>query len=169
MAISSARSIPLSRRANKADVAGWFGVSLVAVDGWIRRGCPAVQQGKKGTPWVFDLLEVAEWRFSGKVSADDDAPFDPERLSPTDRRAWYEGEDKRISIAHRMGDLVTVDEYRDELARILKPIADCLETLPDVLERKCGLPPDAVIMMQAIIDEQRAALADRLTDTDAAA
>lgn len=125
-----------------------------------------VQTGNRGTPWVFDLLDVAQWRFSGGVT-DPDNVTDPENMSPTDRRAWYEGEDKRISIAVRMGDLVTVGDYRDELARVLKPIADCLETLPDVLERKCSLSPDAVIIMQQVIDEQRAALADRLTDAAA--
>lgn len=165
MPVSPARDVPLNRRANKADLAAWFGVTLGAVDGWIRRGCPAIQRGKQGTPWVFDLRDVAEWRYSGgRDLPDDDEPVEPERLHPKDRKDWYDGEARRIAIARQMGELVTIDEYRDELAAVLKEVAACLETLPDVLERKCGLSPETVEMMQQTIDDQRAMLADRLTD-----
>ena len=60
MTIGLAKSIPARRRANKAELAEWFDVSLNAITGWIARGCPVVQRGGVGTPWVFDLLEVAQ-------------------------------------------------------------------------------------------------------------
>lgn len=163
MAFSQAPHIPAIRKANKIDLAEWFGVSLPAVDGWVRRGCPYVQKGQKGTPWVFDLRDVAEWRFSGNQPVTDDA-LDPERMPPKDRKDWYDGEKVRIALERERGQLVTLDEYRQEMARVLKEIAATLETLPDVLERKCSLAPDAVITMQGILDDIRTGLADRIID-----
>lgn len=143
------------RKANKALVADFFGVSVPAVDGWIRRGCPYVQRGDKGRPWVFDLLQVAEWRFSGNQP---DTDKNPEDMAPKERRDWYEGEKVRIDIETRAGNLITLDQYREEMARILKCISSALETLPDVLERKCALQPATVSAMQDEIDRERSLL-----------
>lgn len=94
----------------------------------------------------------------------DGAPFDPESpdTNPKDRKDWYEGEKVRVDLEVRRGNLVTLDEYRAEIARILKSLAGTLETLPDVLERSCGLQPSVVVALQNEIDRERAALADRL-------
>ena len=89
----------VERRVNKAELATWFEVSLPTIEAWIRKGMPIAQRGSRGVPWVIDLLEVAEWRFSGR--ADNDGEIDPERLSPADRKAWYEGEARRRDLQER--------------------------------------------------------------------
>lgn len=150
------------RRANKADVAVWFDVSTQTVDAWIRRGCPAIQRGRVGAPWVFDLRDVAEWRYAGTSAHDPDEVTDPESMPPRDRKDWYDGEEKRIRVEKERGTLVSADIYREEMSRVLKEIAITLETLPDVLERKCNLSPDAVLIMQKILDDQRTQLANRI-------
>lgn len=86
-----------TRLANKSEVAEWFEVSLPAVNGWIRRGCPYVQRGGQSAPWTFDLLAVAEWRYSRDVEASQ-APSDPDAMPPLDRKYWYEGEKIRRDV-----------------------------------------------------------------------
>ncbi len=79
-------------------------------------------------------------------------------MSPKERKDWYEGEKVRVGLEVEKGNLITIDEYRAEMARILKQVAGTLETLPDVLERKCALSPDAVLRAQEEIDKERALL-----------
>jgi phage terminase Nu1 subunit (DNA packaging protein) len=151
--------VPSARQANKAQVAEWFNVSVATVDAWLRRGCPSVQRGDKSHAWVFDLLYVAEWRF-GKPEKEEN--INPEDMSPKERRDWYEGEKVRVELEISKGNLITLDQYREELARILKQLANTLETLPDTLERKCALPPASISAMQAELDKERMALVARL-------
>ena len=87
-------------------------------------------------------------------------------MTPKERKDWYEGEKVRVGLEVEKGNLITLDEYRREMARILKKIATTLETLPDTLERQCALPPDVVSKMQDAIDRERALLAHALVDND---
>lgn len=152
------------RKANRAEVAEWFEVSLPTVSAWIRSGCPFIQKGGRGTPWVFDLLAVAEWRYSREskpdIPAKDSNGFDPDDLAPKDRKDWYEGEKTRVFLEEKRRNLITLDEYRTEMARMLKHVAHAFEVIPDTLERKCALEPPVVIAMQTEIDALRAWLAD---------
>ena len=162
--VVAAIHLPPSRRANKALVADFFGVAITSVDGWVRRGCPYIQRGERGTPWVFDLLQVAEWRFGGGKT--EDIERNPEDMTPKERKDWYEGEKVRVSLEIEKGNLITLDQYREELSRILKQIANTLEVLPDVLERKCALQTAVVSALQNELDKERAALVSKLEITD---
>jgi phage terminase Nu1 subunit (DNA packaging protein) len=157
-------AVPAARKANKALLAAWFGVSVPTVDSWLRRGCPYSQRGDKGNPWVFDLMEVARWRFGHVATPGDDRS--PEDLSPKERKDWYEGEKVRVGLEVEKGNLITLDEYRTEMARILKRVATTLETLPDTLERKCALAPEIVAKMQDELDKERSLLASALVSDD---
>lgn len=46
---------------NRAELAKAFGISLVTVDAYIRRGLPFDQRGSKGKPWIFDSVAVSDW------------------------------------------------------------------------------------------------------------
>lgn len=88
-------------------MAEFFGVSTQAVDGWIRRGCPCVQRGGQGRAWVFDLLEVAKWRFG--VAETKPGQIDPEDLSPKERLDWYKGNRERDAHAKEQDVLIPFD------------------------------------------------------------
>lgn len=152
------------RKANKSETAAWFEVHVNTVDSWIRAGCPYLEKGGANARWSFDLLAVAEWRYSRKskpdIPAKDSNGFDPDGLAPKDRKDWYEGEKTRVFLEEKRRNLITLDEYRTEMARMLKHIAHAFEVLPDTLERKCALEPSVVIAMQTEIDALRAWLAD---------
>lgn len=161
MSVKSAPHTPESRRANKAEVAEFFGVSIPAVDGWIRRGCPAVQRGQRGVPWVFDLLAVAEWRFTpAKVEEPADAdipPSDPQE-------AWYywRAKRERRNFELEEQEVMHRDEHRREMSKMAKEMAATWDMFPDMLERDCGLEPEAIEAVERLIDDQRYQLYQRV-------
>ncbi|WP_249436450.1 DUF1441 family protein, partial [Escherichia coli] len=57
--------------------------------------------------------------------------------------------------------------HRREFAIWAKAVVQVLETLPDILERDCGLQPAAVSRVQSIIDDLRDQIALRVTEAGA--
>ncbi len=151
--------IPQCRKANKAALAAFFGVSLPAIDSWVRRGCPVLQEGSSGTPWVFDLLAVADWRAGRKPAL----PHDIEAMSPRERLDFVRAEREKLKLSEEMGQLIPAAEVERVLSEAFKSLALALSTLPDALERGCGLPPDAVARAQHLIDDARESLYASLT------
>ena len=151
----------VERRVNKAELAAWFDVSLPTIEAWIRRGMPISQRGSRGVPWVIDILEVAEWRFSGR--ADNDGETDPERLSPSDRKAWYEGEARRRDLQERDRELIQAIEVEQAIRTAFAAIGQSLRSIPDNLERRIGISPAVAEQIEEILDEEMTALADRLS------
>lgn len=145
------KPVPERRKANKAEVAEFFDVSIPAVDGWCRRGCPYIQRGQRGTQWIFDLRAVAEWYYKGTdVQLDD-----PEKMTPKDRLDWYRGARERTKHMEECGELIKASDYERALSNVLKVVAVGLESLPDVLERDTGIDGAAVELCQQRIDTLR--------------
>jgi len=156
--------VPLSgvgrlRKANKAEVAEFFDVSLKSVDGWVRRGCPVVERGATNRPWVFDLLAVAEWRLAGRSGGE----VDPEAMEPQDRKAWYEGEKRRIELQERARELIPAVEVEQAIATAFAAIAQDLRAIPDNLERRHGIESAVAEAVEAALFEAMDAMADRLS------
>ena len=147
------------RSANKAQIAEFFDVSIKAVDGWIRRGCPVVKRGSRATPWVMDALAVAEWRFGGQSSSDD---IDPDQMIPTDRKAWYESETKRRALQVADRELLNAADVEVAIATAFSAISQGLRSLPDNIERRTGCEPAVVAAIEEVIDAEMDALADKL-------
>lgn len=148
------------RRANKAEVAEFFDVSIKTVDGWVRRGCPVVERGKLNKPWVFDLLSVAEWRISGQ-SADSD--IDPAKLPPNERKAWFDSEIKRREIQERDRELIPAAELESCIARVFAALSQGLRSIPDNLERRAGCSPEVAESVERMIEAEMDAMADTLS------
>lgn len=147
------------RQANKAQLAEFFDVSVKAVDGWVRRGCPVVRRGGKSEPWVFDALAVAEWRYTREGK---DSDIDPEQMAPQDRKAWYESEAKRRDLEERDRELLKASEVEEVLAVAWSGLSQDLQAIPDNLERRYGIAPDVAEMVERGIFEAMDAAADRL-------
>lgn len=151
---------PVQRIANKAQAAEFFGVSPQAIDGWIRRGCPAEQRAAPGRPWKFDLLRLAEWRFSS--SPDSGPNADPDTMTPKERLDHFRAESEKLKLSAALGQVIPVDQFERELARAFKSVASTLESLPDVLERDAGLSGAAVERCQALVDRLREEMHGRI-------
>lgn len=156
----TAESIPEPRRANKAETAQFFDVTLPTLEQWIRSGCPYIQRGSKGVSWVLDLRAVAEWRYSAKTP---DGGVDPETLPPGDRKLWYDGETRRRELQVRDRGLIPASEVEEVIATTFSAIAQALLALPDNLERRVGLTPEAAEASESVIHEAMHEMADRLS------
>ncbi|TKB53298.1 DUF1441 family protein [Ferrimonas aestuarii] len=89
---------------------------------------------------------------------------DPAKMEPGDRLSWFKSERERLLFEQEVRELVLDAEHRAECALIIKTCVLMLETLPDVLERDCGLPPKAVAAVEARIDGIRNDLAEKLIE-----
>jgi phage terminase Nu1 subunit (DNA packaging protein) len=141
------------RVVNKAAAAMFFGVSPQSIDGWIRRGCPAVERGAQGKQWKFDLLDLAKWRFG--LQAGEDGSIDPSAMTPKDRLDHYRALREQSKHQQEVGELISSDEYERALSTSLKQVAMMLESLPDLLERDAGLSGAAVEKSIAVVDALR--------------
>ncbi|EDS7046627.1 DUF1441 family protein [Salmonella enterica subsp. enterica serovar Wangata] len=93
-----------------------------------------------------------------------------DELQPTDRKAWFQSERERLKFEIETSTLIPASDVTREFATLAKAVVQALETLPDILERDCGLQPLAVTRVQAIIDDLRDQIAQRVfeaeTETD---
>lgn len=150
------------RRLNKGELAQFFEVSPQAVDGWIRRGCPYVEKGRPGQPWVFDALDVAKWRFGEQ--ADSSAPIDPDLLPPQDRKAWFDSEVRRRELQLQDRELIPASEVEHCVARAFSTLAQGLRSVPDNIERRTGCAPELIEAIEIALESEMSAIADMLSE-----
>ncbi len=51
------------------------------------------------------------------------------------------------------GEYLSRTAYREASATLLAEVAQALRSLPDILERKCALSPDALVKAELVIDD----------------
>lgn len=149
------------RRLNKSALAEFFEVSVQAVDGWCRRGCPAIKRGAPGRPWVFDALEVARWRFEQHETP---GGVDPDSMPPQDRKAWYDSETRRRDLQVKDRELIPAQEVEQAIATAFAAISQGLLSLPDNIERRTGCSPEVVEAVELVLHAEMISLTERLQD-----
>ena len=77
-------------------------------------------------------------------AADDDEEFDFEKLPAKERLDWVKSEHELMKLKERAGELIPVEDVREEFSDMVKMMVTYLETLPDILERDAGLTPQQV-------------------------
>lgn len=108
--------------------------------------------GKRGGYPVYRLKDV--WSaVLGQVSADGVA--DPDKLDPFKRQAHYKAEHLKLQVETEQRELIPRIEVEQEQARILRVVALFLDTLPDVLERDCGLAAAMIVAVEKRLDRLR--------------
>ena len=98
---------------------------------------------------LYPLRDLLLSGLAEKMTADVDS------LSPADRRAFWQAENERLKYERDTGELIPAFEVSQEMSALAKAVVQTLETLPDILERDCGLPTSAVIRLQQEIDDLR--------------
>ena len=83
------------------------------------------------------------------------AEVDPERLPPTERKAWYQSENERVKLEKELASLLDVEDVHRNMSALVKAAVATLDGLPDILERDIGLPPEAVQRVQELVDALR--------------
>lgn len=116
---------------------------------------------KRGNHDVFHIGEAAR-----AILADEMPKFekvdDPDALPPKDRLDYYKGENEKRKFFTESGLLVGVDDVATEMAGIVKICIRTLDTLPDMLEMKCGLSAEGVMIVESECDNARTDLAKQL-------
>lgn len=80
--------------------------------------------------WVFNLLEVARWRFGPGEGADAQDAEDPEQMSPKDRLDWYKGTRERVALEQQRGELIPAEQVAEEWLRQISAAKGRLMALP---------------------------------------
>jgi phage terminase Nu1 subunit (DNA packaging protein) len=155
-----AAQCPEMRRANKAQVAQFFDITIPTLEKWVREGMPVLQRGARGVSWVLDLRAIAEWRYTSRLP---EGGLDPETLPPGERKLWYDGETRRRELQVRDRELIRATEVEESVATAFSSVAQTLLALPDNMERRAGLTPAQAEAAEGAIHEAMNDLADRLT------
>ena len=160
------------RQATLKEAAAFFQVDSSSVRNWSMRGAPVKVMGSKTSPWEIDLYEMAKWYLQvykppppppaqQPVSS---GPVDPETLDPAERKHWYDGEIRRRDLEVRDRKLIPAVELEAALGVAYNAVAQTLLSLPDWLERRVGLPSDALDATEAIVREAMVELNSRLKE-----
>lgn len=105
---------------------------------------------------LYALPDLIRLGLQEKMTADVDS------LSPIERRAFWQAENERLKYERDTGELVPAFEVAQEMGFLAKAVIQQLETLPDILERDCGLQPKALVRVQQIIDDLRDQMAQHI-------
>lgn len=95
-----------------------------------------------------DLLDVV-------VLRDADGQTNPEALDPFRRKAFFASQLDKLRLEQQSGELIPRMEVENEIAHVVKTVAQLFDTLPDVLERDCGLGGDALVVLERKLDGVR--------------
>lgn len=116
---------------------------------------------KRGGYPVYRLKDA--WPvITGAASGAGD-PNDPDKLRPFERQAHYKAEHLKLQVQTEKREVIPRIEVEQEQARIFKLVAMRDDTLPDILERDCGLPAHVVELIEKTIDRSRDELHKALT------
>lgn len=115
---------------------------------------PAV--GSNSKLKLYALSDLIRIGLSEKMSSDVDS------LGPQDRKAFWQAENERLKYERDTGELVLAFEVAQEMSFLAKAVVQSLDTLPDILERDCGLPPAALMRVQQVIDDLRDQMAQQI-------
>lgn len=150
------------KRANKAQVAEFFEVSVKTVDAWIRRGCPVLERGHKSRAWVLDCGAVLKWYFERQHAGV--PPEDPQDMSPQDRRAWYESEVRRRALLKMDSELIPVADVERIVSIAYAEIAAALRGLPSAIQRRYSLSDEVTEKIAESVRLEMDGLQDNLSE-----
>lgn len=114
----------------------------------------------------FDVYHIAN---AAKAILADELPNfedggDPDKFPPKARLDWYKSQNEKMKCQREAQELIPIDDVTQELATVVKVCVHTIETLPDILEMKCQLSPEAVKLVETECDSAREQLAKRLEE-----
>jgi len=83
---------------------------------------------------------------------------DKQEMTPREQLDYYRAQREKLKLGEEIGKVIPAAEVERIASEAFKSLALVLSTLPDALERGCGLSPDAVARAQTIIDDARESL-----------
>lgn len=168
-------------KANRTEAARVFSVSLPTLDRWIAAGMPVDSDGTNGRAYEIDMGAALRWRqgqeqaerdrdaqrkekldklqaeldLRGGASAVDELPFKA-------RQEYFESELRRSKVLRERAELVESAAVLRVMESLTGAIADRLQSLPDLLERRCALEPDTVDEIGVQVTEWQSSIRQEL-------
>lgn len=125
------------KKVNRAELADFFGISLVTVDSWVRAGCPFDERGNgtRGSQWKFDTADVSEWRTKRAVEeATGTATQDEEALKRRKTLAAVLTAELELAKAREL--VAPLDQMERALSKVFANIQVNLRSLPSKLSSR---------------------------------
>lgn len=145
-------------KVNRNQLANIFGVALTTVDRWVDAGCPVVDKGKKGTPSVYDTVEVFKWiqRDNNGSGGNVSDQLEKEKLRKLRRENDIEE-----------GKFAPLELLSEALQKSGAIIVANLESLPLLMKRHWPeITGDQITMVKRAIAECRNTIADMKIDME---
>ena len=92
---------------------------------------------------------------------------DPNSLPPQDRDAHWRAESREDEVRKNRRELIPVSECISLMNTLAGALRDFYDLIPDTLEGKCGLAPEALAIIERELDDARRANAQRLREIQA--
>ena len=117
-------------------------------------------QGSNPKLKLYLLRDLLMMGFANKMLADVDS------MTPSDQLSYWRARREELEYKKRTGELCEASEVALEKGAMAKAVVQTLETLPDILERDCGLQPRELIRVQQVLDDVRDLMALRIQQMD---
>lgn len=141
-----------------------FGIARETVGSRIRQA--GIQpSGKRNNYPVYRVCDVAEAILVPQTSLGG-LTNNPEKMSPKERRDWYEGCNAKDKHDAHSGVTLSVEVHRERLSDSYKICLQAIETLPDTLERDFNFEPEIIEKVESRIDALRVDIYDKLTSRE---
>lgn len=123
------------KSANRVELAQFFGVSVMTIDTWIRKGMPIVQRGSRGVSWEFDTAACAQWRADQAAlnAVGDTTSSDMEELKR--RKAAAETALVELELSRERGKVIAVEDFDKLLSPMVIAYRSTLLNLPSKLHQ----------------------------------
>ena len=105
---------------------------------------------------LYALSDLIKIGLAEKMTGDVDS------LSPVERRAFWQAENEKRDT----GELVPAFEVAQEMSFLAKAVVQSLDTLPDILERDCGLTPSQLTRVIQVIDDVKSQMSSHIQTGD---
>lgn len=120
-------------------------------------------RGERASHKVYHIGDAARAILDGEQRTFDQVD-DPDSLPPKARLDWYRSETEKQKFFLASDQAVLVEDAAAEMAGIVKICVRTLDTIPDILEMKCGLSPAEIQLVEDECDAARRSLAEKLAE-----
>ena len=155
----------------REELAQAFATSLPTVSDWINKGMPVQQQGGPGKAYELRLSHCWAWRQAVKAREDlrsesvkraqaamrlalvgGESGDSLEALDPRTRKEIIQVQMMHEAFDKERNRLLAREDVETTLDELLALVRDTLDSAPDRIERKTGIPPKVVDVMVEICD-----------------
>ena len=109
---------------------------------------------------------MIDGKMGGKVKRDSglmDGDFNPNNLSPADRKNWYDSELKRTQLEEKERKLIPSEEVERVISEAYGVISHSLRSIPDNMERDLNITGKQAEYLEININKQLSALEKALS------